>query len=258
MVNAANQFKLGNSYSPQSIILDPEQAFELWAEVYDDSPNPIVQRSERAITERLPDLRGLRVADLACGTGGLLTQFFHLAPKTYVGLDLSDAMLQKARLKEHVDGRLIQANLHDLPLHSGSIDLVTFSLGLSYCRNLVQVVYEIQRVLKPGGRVLCTDFHPNASKWGWKKGFKIKENRYEVCHYPHTVQDVLLAFSLYFQSVCTLDLSFEEKECAIFETAGKSSLFEVLNSQASLILFEWEKPTVSVCAVFNKASESSC
>ena len=243
MVHATNQLKLGNSHSPRSIVLDPKQAFELWAEVYDDSPNPIVHRSERAIIERLPDLRGLRVADLACGTGRLLTQLFHLAPKTYVGLDLSDAMLQKARLKEDVAGRLIQANLHDLPLQSGSMDLVTFSLGLSYCRNLVQVAYEIQRILKPGGRVLCTDFHPNASELGWKKVSRSRTNHYEVCHYPHTVQDVLQAFSLYFQSVCTLDLSFEEKECAIFETAGKSSLFEELSSQAALILFEWEKPS---------------
>jgi malonyl-CoA O-methyltransferase len=255
---ATNQLKSENSHSSRSIILDPEPAFELWAEVYDDSPNPIVQRSERAIIEKLPDLRGLRVADLACGTGRLLTQLFHFSPKTYVGVDLSNAMLQKGRFKEEVAGRLIQANLYDLPLQSGSMDLVTFSLGLSYFRSLIRVVQEIQRVLKPGGRVLCTDFHPTASELGWKRSFKIQTDQYEVCHFPHTVREVGLAFGNYFRLGCILDLFFGEAERVIFESAGKSSLFEEFGSQAALILFEWEKPAVSVCTGFNKSSDSSC
>lgn len=253
-----NQFKLRNCHSQRSVVINPKQAFDLWAEVYDESPNPIVQRSERAIIELLPDLRGFRVADLACGTGRLLPQLFHLAPRICLGFDFSNAMLQKARMKEEVAGRLIQADLHELPILSGSMDFVTFSLGLSYCQNLVQVAQEIQRVLKPGGRVLCTDFHPKASESGWKRSFKIKTNHYEVCQYPHTVQNVLLAFSECFQLLCALDLFLGEAERAIFECAGKSSLFEDLSSQAALVLFDWKKPFGNVCAGSDRLSDSSC
>jgi len=257
-VSATNQPNLKDFRSQQLIVLDSKQAFELWAEVYDDAPNPIVQRSERAIIENLPDLRGLRVADLACGTGRLLPQLFRLAPKTCLGLDFSNAMLQRARLKEGVADRLIQADLYELPILSGSMDFVTFSLGLSYCRNIVQVAREIHRILKPGGRVLCTDFHPKASELGWKRSFNILTNHYEVFDYPHPVRDVLLAFSKYFQLSCTLDLFFEEGERLIFESAGKSSLFEEFSSQASLILFEWKKTAGSVCAASTLSSDTSC
>ena len=255
---ATTQPKLGNFHSQRSVVLDSKQAFEIWAEVYDDAPNPIVQRSERAIIERLPELEGFRVADLACGTGRLLPQLFCLAPKTCLGFDFSNAMLQKARLKGEVAGRLIQADLHELPILSGSMDFVTLSLGLSYCRNLAQVAGEIQHILKPGGRVLCTDFHPTASELGWKRGFKVRTNHYEVSYFPHAVRDVLLAFSKYFQLACTLDLFFGEAERAIFESAGNSSLFEEFSSRAALILYEWKKTVGSVCAGSKDSLDSSC
>jgi malonyl-CoA O-methyltransferase len=241
-----------------SNVLHSKQAFEFWAEVYDDSPNPIVHRSERAIIDRLPDLHGLAVADLACGTGRLLPRIYRLSPQTCVGVDLSYAMLQKARMKEKVAGRLIQADLHELPILSGSLDLVTFSLGLSYFPNLVQVALEIQRILKPGGSVLCTDFHTKASDLGWKRSFKIRTNHYVVFHYHHIVENVLLAFSQYFQFLSTSDLFFGEAERAIFEYAGKSSLFENFSSQPALILFEWRKPSGNVCTGSIMSSVSSC
>lgn len=257
-VEATNQIKLGHSHSPRSIVLDSKRAFELWAEVYDDLPNPIVHRSERAIIQGLQDIRGFRVADLACGTGRLLAQLSHLAPTTCVGFDLSNAMLQKARLKEELTGRLIRADLHELPVLSGSLDLVTFSLGLSYFRNLFQVAQEIQRILKPGGRVLCTDLHPTTSELGWKRNFTLRNNHYEVTHHPHTAQDVLQAFSMYFQLGRTLDLFFGDAERDIFECAGKSALFEELRSRAALILFEWTKPAATFWAASNKPSDSLC
>ena len=95
-----NKCNLPNPCSQQSVVIDPETAFELWAEVYDDSPNPIVELSERAIIERFPDLRELKLIDLACGTGRLLPQLLRLAPQTCVGVDSSNAMLQKARLRK--------------------------------------------------------------------------------------------------------------------------------------------------------------
>ena len=237
-----DQRKLPNPRSRQSVVLDPKTAFVFWAEVYDDSPNPIVQLSERAISARVPDVRGLQVVDLACGTGRLLLQLLRLAPETCVGVDSSNAMLQKARLKEGITGRLIKADVHELPLLSGSIDLVTFSLGLSYCRNLSLVAQELQRILRPGGRILATDFHPTALQSGWKRSFTIGTIHYDVSHYEYSPQDISLAFKHYFQLICTLDLHFGEPERTTFECAGKSSSFEELRKGPALILFNWEKP----------------
>ena len=122
---------------------------------------------------------------------------------------------------------------------------MTFSLGLSYCRNLALVAQELQRILRSGGHILCTDFHPTALQSGWKRSFKLRTNHYEVSYYKHTLRNILLAFTKYFRLVCTLDLHFGEQERTAFESAGRSPLFEELSKRTALILFEWEKPADS-------------
>jgi ArsR family transcriptional regulator len=102
------------------------------------------------------------VADLGCGTGPLTAA---LAPHVarVIGVDQSPAMLQAARRRtaglENVE--LHRARLEALPLADGSCDAALLVLALSYAPEPRQVLAEMGRVLRPGGRGVIVDLLPH-------------------------------------------------------------------------------------------------
>jgi demethylmenaquinone methyltransferase/2-methoxy-6-polyprenyl-1,4-benzoquinol methylase len=126
---------------------------------------------------------GLRALDLCCGTGDLALGLARRGAEV-VGLDFSPEMLSVARAraaeaspKSETPGQsssssvlrplsFIQADAQSLPFPDNSFDIVTVGYGL---RNLVDFeacLREMQRVAKPGGRLLALDFgKPDNALW---------------------------------------------------------------------------------------------
>lgn len=114
---------------------------------------------------------GERALDLAAGTGDIAFALAARGAKT-VALDLTHRMLQLARRRGsdlrqgdggqdggHAPVTFITGDMTDLPLRSGSFDLVTTGYGLRNVPDLNAAIDEIARVLKPGGRLLSLDFN---------------------------------------------------------------------------------------------------
>lgn len=99
-----------------------------------------------------------RLLDLACGTGDIV---FDASPRIAraVGLDVTLRMLQLARQRS-VTGccELVQADMLALPFGSAQFDVVTTGYGLRNVPDLHRAIFEIARVLAPGGRLLSLDF----------------------------------------------------------------------------------------------------
>ena len=102
---------------------------------------------------------GERILDLACGTG-VVTRV--VAPMvahggSVVGLDVSPAMLDIARstpLPEGaVDVEWVQANATDIPLPDDDVDAIVCQQGLQFFPDRDRGVSEMQRVLRPEGRL---------------------------------------------------------------------------------------------------------
>jgi ubiquinone/menaquinone biosynthesis C-methylase UbiE len=95
--------------------------------------------------------------DLGCGPGLLVTEMALHAPGLHVtGIDLSQEMLESARefarqagVGDRVDFRL--GNVEAIPFPDGSLDLVVSTLSLHHWADPLQVLNEVNRVLKPGG-----------------------------------------------------------------------------------------------------------
>ena len=69
----------------------------------------------------------------------------------------------------------IEAELNELPLSSGSIDLVILPHTLEFIDNPRQLLAEACRVIKPEGLIVVCGFNPY-STWGVKKFFTKEEN----------------------------------------------------------------------------------
>lgn len=108
---------------------------------------------------RAKDTRGVRVLDLACGSGGFLGDLKAAFPRAEVmGVDLSAQYLVEARRRSGV-ARLAQANAEKLPFADASLDAVTCVYLFHELPPKVRPVVagEIARVLKPGGMFVLVD-----------------------------------------------------------------------------------------------------
>lgn len=100
--------------------------------------------------------RGARVADIGCGRGTTARMLSQRLPGAKVAaLDLSAAMLAAARdrLPAKTTG-LVRADFCDLPLSTGSCDVVVAAFCLYHCASPDEVIAQIARCLRPGGTAI--------------------------------------------------------------------------------------------------------
>jgi SAM-dependent methyltransferase len=82
-----------------------------------------------------------------------------------------------------------------LPLPDERFDLVICALVLTHVPDLAGAIGEFGRVLKPGGYLLVTDFHPAAVARGWRTDCHGPGASYLLPNVPHTRDDYLDAFT---------------------------------------------------------------
>ncbi len=108
------------------------------------------------------DMKAVRVADIACGTGGLIADMKATWPRLDVtAVDLSPAYLRKAQRRLEGRGRLrfVQAKAEALPFADASLDAITCVYLFHELPPKVRaaVAAEFARVVKPGGGVVLVD-----------------------------------------------------------------------------------------------------
>ena len=106
---------------------------------------------------------GQRVLDIAGGTGDLALAF---APKVgvtgqVIHTDINEAMLREGRnrlLNAGVNLPTLACDAEHLPFADGYFDLVTVAFGLRNMTHKDAALREMNRVLKPGGKLLVLEF----------------------------------------------------------------------------------------------------
>ena len=163
------------------LILPAREGYNRWAPLYDHGRNPTVELKDREIRRLLGEVRGLRVADLGCGTGRAAIALAEAGAEV-TAVDFSNEMLAQARHKPGA-GR-VRFIVHDLenplPLDSDAFDRVLCSLALEHVQDLDVALGEMARICRPEGRVVIVEMHPAVLLQGISAHF----------HDPKTGQDI--------------------------------------------------------------------
>lgn len=163
-------------------VLSTLEAYELWADTYAAEPhNPLMSAEQKAMVELFPEVSGRRVLDLACGTGRYARLMAAADAAEVIAVDISPRMLRQVTA-----GVRILAGMTELPFVKSAFDVVISGLAMSHAPELDDWMSEVARVLKPGGTLLYSDFHPEASLRGLSRCFKDTSNRiHSVSHFCH-------------------------------------------------------------------------
>ena len=115
------------------------------------------------------DLRNKHIIDLATGTGDIAIRLCREMPAKITAVDISENMLFYAakKVKElNLESKieLIKADSESLPFDDNTFDVATMGFGIRNCVNPIKALTEINRVLKPGAKVVILEFsEPDAT-----------------------------------------------------------------------------------------------
>ena len=105
--------------------------------------------------------KGSTTLDVCCGTADwTISMGQAVGPEgKAIGLDFSQNMLnvglEKVKLMPQIE--LIHGNAMELPFPDSTFDYITIGFGLRNVPDYMQVLKEINRVLKPGGMFVCLE-----------------------------------------------------------------------------------------------------
>ncbi|WP_114950821.1 class I SAM-dependent methyltransferase [Sphingosinicella terrae] len=133
----------------------------------------------RLALDRLEVGRGDVVLEVGFGGGDLLARLLRVTDGEVVGVDLSEAMVARARRRFRCEPRLRLhlGSVDALPLGDGAVDRACSVNNVYFWPDPAAAMRELARVLKPGGRLaLCFEPPEELRKWpGHRFGFRMHD-----------------------------------------------------------------------------------
>jgi ubiquinone/menaquinone biosynthesis C-methylase UbiE len=172
---------------------DPAEAYNLWAPGYDHQPENLMMHLDAQVFHRLlerVDIENKIVIDVGCGTGRHWPLLEARNPSQLIGYDISDGMLSELKRK-FPDAEIQLATDNRLTgVSSGSADLIVSTLTMAHFPEIEEVMEAWDRVLKPGGGLLITDFHPELLAAGGRRDFSHGNEKVVIRNYVHSVDKI--------------------------------------------------------------------
>ncbi len=143
-----------------------KKIYDKQSKVYDMTFGKLVDKRVRKAIQQFDVRADDLVLDLGVGTGNSLR--YYPGRGNVVGIDLSFGMLEKANDKvierNQMNVGLVQGNALHLPFAEDSFDHVFISHVISVVSDPIAVLREMQRVTKPGARVVMLNHFQSSNK----------------------------------------------------------------------------------------------
>ena len=207
------------------------EAYDIWARSYDSQPdNLMLVLDEQVFTELLGMVKitGSSIVDLGCGTGRHWKKILDQAPQQLTGFDVSENMLTMLQQKFPQAVTHVIHNNSLQPLADNSCDLLISTLTIAHIENAAAALQEWSRVLKPGGSVIITDYHPIALGKGAKRTFKHDDKLVAIKNYVYPISNIItMAKQLKLSSVRLIEKNIDDSMRPYYEKQDAIAVYEV-------------------------------
>ena len=173
---------------------DPVKAYDLWSQSYDVQPDNLMLDLDNKLFSGLLNnvrLENKVVVDIGCGTGRNWNKILLKNPQILSGYDVSIGMLN--RLKDKFpDATVYVLQDNKLPeLKNDHCDIIISTLTIAHIEQIYEAFSEWHRVLKTGGELIITDYHPVAFINGGNRTFSYNGQTIAIKNYIHKTDEVI-------------------------------------------------------------------
>jgi ubiquinone/menaquinone biosynthesis C-methylase UbiE len=173
---------------------EPAAAYDIWALSYDHQPDNLMLALDEELCGGLlarTIVTRRVIVDIGCGTGRHWKKLFDRQPSRLIGYDVSEGMLDILRQKYPQAETYLLSDQHLPEVAHASCDLVLSTLTIAHIPDLGAALTEWCRVLKPGGEMIITDYHPTALIKGGQRTFRKGGKVIAIKNHIYPVPEVL-------------------------------------------------------------------
>ena len=222
--------KYFSNYLPGLKETEPAAAYNLWATTYDSQPdNLMLAMDEELVSDLLSNINieNKIAADIGCGTGRHWKKIIERHPKKLIGFDVSEEMLKILQNKFPSSETHLLINNELSSLDNESCDIIFSTLTIAHIKDINKALTEWSRVLKPGGNMIITDYHPTALAKGGKRTFSYNRKTVAVKNYVHSIAMLKeIAKQLGLQQISLIEKLIDETTKPYYEKQNALSIFE--------------------------------
>ncbi|MDP4131971.1 MAG: class I SAM-dependent methyltransferase [Bacteroidota bacterium] len=206
------------------------EAYDQWSATYDSQPDNLMLALDEQLTAEL--LKGISlqskiIADIGCGTGRHWEKIRKGNPGRIFGFDVSAGMLAILKQKYPQAETFLLRDNHLPGLENDSCDLLLSTLTIAHIRNPAQSMKEWCRVLKPGARMLITDYHPAALAKGARRTFSHNHQTIAIRNYIHSIEKLnKIARQLGLKQVRFIERKIDETVKSYYDKQQAIALYE--------------------------------
>ena len=209
----------------------PQQAYNLWASVYDEQPGNLMLTLDEELFSaflQTTDINNGIIVDIGCGTGRHWKKILEKDPKQLIGYDISAGMLQKLKIKfpEAITYQLSGNYLTHTP--DSTADILISTLTIAHIKDAVIALSEWDRVVKPGGDIFISDYHPDILQKGGKRTFSHNNKTVSVKNYTHSIEKIKkTAAKLNWKQVQFTEIKIDEGVKHFYEKQAAGKVYEM-------------------------------
>jgi ubiquinone/menaquinone biosynthesis C-methylase UbiE len=201
-----------------------------------------VYSSGSTLTRGLLKIKDQQILEIACGMGESVPYIIKHKPKQYIGIDASGQGLSQARIKyQFPNVSFVRVDISKkFPFRTDSFDAIFSVYGIGWSQNIRRTLFEIYRVLKPGGTFTFSWDHylarivdERAGKIFIQKSYNIKQPTIhkDWNHAGYAIQSMQAKPSTWFKLL--QDAGFEITALHELEISGRTAKKHVFSKTYS-------------------------
>lgn len=221
---------------------------EAWAKRMRSGENIAHEYLEKpAMYGKLPDLNGMNVLCIGCGTGEECEHLKSLGANKIVGIDISEGLIQYAK-KSYPEIEFYTMDMENLDFPADSFDYVYSSLVMHYVDSWEKTFKSVGKSLKTGGRFLFSTHHPVL--WSAAKE-RTEEERTSILGYKKIKQtNSCEVFGDYLNTRKIDDIWFSDFKVTFVHRSMQEILADILKSNFEILDY-LEPKAIDECRIVN-------